>query len=112
MGHCIKVPSIRVSNLSKSIQNLNAQFQITSYADVIDKDADMVLDETKQGEISKKWCLVLGNEGNGISQTVAESCNHRVRIAMSDRVDSLSVGIAAGILLHSLGERERSSYNK
>ena len=111
MGHCINVPSIRVSNLSKSIQNLNAQFQVTSYAAVIDKDADMVLDKIKQGEISKNWCLVLGNEGNGISQTVVESCNHRIRIAMSDSVDSLSVGVAAGILLHSLREREMSFYS-
>ena len=111
MGHCINVPSVRVSNFSKSIQNLNAQFQVTSYAAVIDKDADMLLEKIEQGEISKNWCLVLGNEGNGISQTVAEICNHRLRIAMSDLVDSLSIGVDAGILLNSLREREMSSYS-
>lgn len=109
MGHCINVPSIRVSNLSETIQDLNAQFQITSYAAVIDKTADMVLEKTSKGEISKNWCLVLGNEGHGISQSVIQSCNHRLRIAMSDGVDSLSVGVAAGILLHGLREREKMS---
>jgi tRNA G18 (ribose-2'-O)-methylase SpoU len=109
MGHCINVPSLRVSNLSKTIHDLNKQFQTTSYAAVIDKSADMILEKTKQGQISKNWCLVLGNEGNGISQAVIQSCNHRLRVAMADGVDSLSVGVAAGILLHGLKEREIST---
>lgn len=107
MGHCVNLPSIRVKNLSKCIQKLHSEFQINSYAAVIDNGADMVLESTQRGEISKAWCLVLGNEGNGISKEVIESCGNRLRISMSDGVDSLSVGVAAGILMHGIRERER-----
>jgi tRNA G18 (ribose-2'-O)-methylase SpoU len=48
----------------------------------------------------------MGNEGNGISPPVLQACTHLLRIDMASGVDSLSVPIAAGILLHGLKERE------
>jgi tRNA G18 (ribose-2'-O)-methylase SpoU len=48
----------------------------------------------------------MGNEANGISPDVLEACSHTIRIDMDEGVDSLSVVIAAGILLHGLVERE------
>jgi tRNA G18 (ribose-2'-O)-methylase SpoU len=107
MGHALTVPSIRVSDLSSTLKSLRESFQVVSYAAVIDKDADMVLEETKRGQISRNWCCVLGNEGNGLTKGVALSCDHRLRIDMSEEVDSLSVGIAAGILMHGMREREQ-----
>jgi tRNA G18 (ribose-2'-O)-methylase SpoU len=57
------------------------------------------------------WCCVLGNEGNGISSKVINACKYRIRIGMSETVDSLSVGVAGGILLHNIREREATSSN-
>lgn len=60
------------------------------------------------GDVPDRWCCVLGNESNGISTKVALACHHTIRIEMDDGVDSLSLPIAAGILLHGLREREKS----
>jgi tRNA G18 (ribose-2'-O)-methylase SpoU len=48
----------------------------------------------------------MGNEGNGISSVVAKACSYTMRIDMVRGVDSLSVPIATGILLHGLKERD------
>lgn len=54
----------------------------------------------------QNWCCVLGNEANGISNAVVQACQRTVRIDMEPGVDSLSLPIAAGILLNGLRERE------
>jgi tRNA G18 (ribose-2'-O)-methylase SpoU len=58
------------------------------------------------GYLSHSWCCVLGNESTGVSDATIQACGHRIRIGMDEGVDSLSVPIATGILLHGLKERE------
>jgi tRNA G18 (ribose-2'-O)-methylase SpoU len=58
------------------------------------------------GNVPDRWCCVMGNESSGISTNVIDVCNYTIRIDMEPGVDSLSVPIAAGILLNGLRERE------
>lgn len=58
------------------------------------------------GTVSNRWCCVMGNEANGITSDVVATCRHSIRIDMELGVDSLSVPIATGILLHGIRERE------
>ena len=44
--------------------------------------------------------LVLGTEGSGLTDAAVERADERVRIAMSDHVDSLNVTVAASIAMH------------
>lgn len=44
--------------------------------------------------------LVLGNEGNGISQELLALAAERVKLPMAGSVESLNVAVAAGILLY------------
>ncbi len=46
--------------------------------------------------------LFLGNEQYGLSQDLARACTAMVHIPVMERVESLNVGIAAGILLFAL----------
>jgi TrmH family RNA methyltransferase len=46
--------------------------------------------------------LFLGNEQYGLAPELAKACTAMVHIPTSDRVESLNVGIAAGILLFSM----------
>jgi len=110
MGHIFNVPIVRVDDLAGTIRNnfSSSQRNITSYAAVIDLDADLVLEQIGKDEIPQRWCCVMGNEGNGISKNVAMACTSRLRINMVHGVDSLSVPIATGILLHGIKEREKS----
>ncbi len=44
-------------------------------------------------------CLVMGNEGVGISPEILSLCNTRVRIPMMGSLESLNVSVATGIML-------------
>jgi TrmH family RNA methyltransferase len=46
--------------------------------------------------------LVIGNESAGIGQPVLEAADHVVRIPMAGGVESLNVGVAAGISMYEL----------
>jgi tRNA G18 (ribose-2'-O)-methylase SpoU len=112
MGHVFLIPIVRVDNLGVTIQRLSSSrepFSVTSYAAVIDTNADLILEDVKPGTIPNSWCCVMGNEANGISKHVIKACNHTIRIGMTLGVDSLSVPIATGILLHGLQEKELAS---
>ena len=105
MGHIFKVPVVRVENLAKLLETWRTRYPaLRSLAAVI--DTDLLLN--KQERVEASWCCVMGNEGNGISKPVADACTQRIRIEIERGVDSLSVPIACGILLHGLREREAS----
>ena len=49
------------------------------------------------------FLLVLGNEGNGISNEVKKLIDKNLYINMNNKVESLNVGVAGSILLYELG---------
>lgn len=51
----------------------------------------------------EKFCLVMGNEGNGVRPNIQEMCDKNLYISMNDTVESLNVAIACSILLYELG---------
>lgn len=48
------------------------------------------------------FALVMGNEGNGISEFVTDEADYRVHITMPGQAESLNVAVAAGVLIFSL----------
>ena len=44
-------------------------------------------------------CVVIGNEGHGISPALASACSHSVMIPMSGRAESFNAAVAASILM-------------
>ena len=48
----------------------------------------------------KDFVLVLGNESHGVSSSILQKANVLVKIEMNDVIDSLNVGVAAGILMN------------
>lgn len=108
MGHIFRVPVVRVNDLAATFTRWASRFPtLKSFAAVI--DTDFLLCSISHGRVPTSWCCVMGNESQGISKKVADSCTQRIRIDMEEGVDSLSVPIACGILLHGLREREESS---
>lgn len=49
-----------------------------------------------------KFCLVLGNEGNGVSDFFMESADETISIPMMNGIESLNVAVAAGVCVYSL----------
>lgn len=56
----------------------------------------------KEIEKKKKSAIIMGNEGNGMSDTVAEYCDDFIYIDMSSTCESLNVGVATSIILYEL----------
>ena len=54
-------------------------------------------------DVGNRFCLVMGNEGNGVSKEVLDVCDKNLYIPMNDKVESLNVAIACSILLYELG---------
>jgi len=80
---------------------------VVSYAAVVDTDADLLLEDMTL-DMKGSWCCVVGSEGRGIKRSIQSLCTKRLRIGMVDGVDSLSVPIATGIILHGLRQRATS----
>lgn len=51
---------------------------------------------------TEKVCLIMGNEGNGVSTDVLKMSDKNLYIKMNDEVESLNVGVACSILLYEL----------
>jgi 23S rRNA (guanosine2251-2'-O)-methyltransferase len=58
-------------------------------------------------KFAERCCLVLGNEGEGLSRLLAERVDSLVSIPMQGHVDSLNVSVAAAILMHEYRRSRR-----
>ena len=61
--------------------------------------------ESAEFDDGKRYSLVFGNEATGLPESYA--AYHAVRIAQSDKVDSLNLSAAAAIALHRLYAAKR-----
>ena len=51
-------------------------------------------------EVPKKWVLLMGHEGKGISKEVLDICDEVVSIEMQEGIKSFNVGVAASIMMY------------
>lgn len=95
VGTLFNVKISQVTNLMNTIKYLKKQgFWIYG--------ADMDGEDFNNIKYSHKTCLIIGNEGNGLSRIVRESCDFIVSIPMIGKVNSLNASVAAGILMYSI----------
>ncbi len=52
--------------------------------------------------VSSSFILIIGNEGNGISDDVRKIATHRLRLPMRGGAESLNAAVAAGIMMYDL----------
>ena len=90
------VPMVRITNLSRAIEEL----QDEGYT-VIGLDEDGVDIRTLKPE--RKTVLVLGAEGDGLRPKVAETCTHLVKLPTKPPIQSLNVSNAAAVALFWVG---------
>jgi RNA methyltransferase, TrmH family len=56
----------------------------------------------KNIEKSAKFAIIMGNEGNGVSNSLLELCDDYLYIPMNSKCESLNVGVATSIILYEL----------
>lgn len=100
MGAVFRLNIFFFEDTSQIVKNLqNNGFNI--YATVPHNDSDIV----GKIEFSGKCGIILGNEGNGLTQGAIKACFGRITIPMSKDAESLNVAVAAGILIWEIMNR-------
>ena len=84
----------RVESLSEVIA-LFQQHGRRVYAAALDPNAKKL----GEFEIAAEDCVVIGNEGHGLSEAVLKACGQKVFIPMSGRAKSFNAAVAASILM-------------
>jgi TrmH family RNA methyltransferase len=56
----------------------------------------------KEEKIPEKCAIIIGNEGNGISNEVREYCEKFLYIGMEEGCESLNAGVSASILMYEV----------
>ena len=88
------MPVARVSNMSACIRDLK-KAGVWVYGTAADGEVDLY-----HADLKGAAAIVIGNEGQGMSRLVAESCDQLVRIPMKGNISSLNASAAASILLY------------
>jgi len=89
-GSAIDMPILVIKNIFDVINNLKTSgFKIVG--------ADM--NGTHSIELSEKVALIMGSEGEGLSNRVKKKLDETISIEMKRRFDSLNVSVAGGILM-------------
>ena len=114
MGTVFQIPwtFIETSNSMNSMDSNNSSANYIEQIKALGfKTAAMVLKEDSvsidnEGLMKEeKLAIVLGTEGDGLSDTTIASCDYTVLIPMSHGVDSLNVAAASAVAFWQLGRR-------
>lgn len=96
MGAVLEVPFVRTNNILNDLITLRQSWQFERIAAVLDSNAEQL----HKLQFPLRTALVFGNEFDGLSDEWLAECDRKVTIPMSPAVDSLNLGVAAGIFIH------------
>jgi 23S rRNA (guanosine2251-2'-O)-methyltransferase len=95
------LPVCREADLHQTIQFLkNSGLTVVACTEKADAD----LGHTAPTSLSGPIAVVMGSEEDGISPDLLRLCDQRLRIPMSGQIQSLNVGVAAGIMLFEVAK--------
>ena len=89
---------IQVSNLVNAINSLKDRGYFIYGTDMHKKNY-------KDVSFSDKVCLIIGNEGKGISNIVKKNCDEIISLPQNGKINSLNASVAAGILIYEIISR-------
>ena len=96
VGCAYQMDIVKVVNLARTIDYLKANnYWIVGTS--LDTDLDY-----REVDYSGNICLVIGNEGKGISALISKKCDFITKIPMYGRTNSLNASVAAGIMIYEV----------
>ena len=94
-GAIYNIPIIKVANLYSTIEKLKKDnFWIVG--------TDMDGEDYTKIDYDCSVCLVIGNEGKGMSKIVRDNCDYIASIPMKGKVNSLNASVSCGIVLSEI----------
>lgn len=101
-GAVYNIPIIKVPNLTNTIEKLKKEgYWIVG--------TDMKGDNYCELKYDMPTCLIIGNEGKGMSKIVKNNCDYLVSIPMEGQIDSLNASVSCGIILSEIKRQRRNS---
>ena len=101
MGSIYRMPFIYIEDILKLLDNFRSK-GVKSYAAHL--DGEKIYD---QEDYASGVAILIGNEGNGLRDEVAEKADILVKIPMQGRVESLNAAIAASVLMFEVFRQRR-----
>lgn len=95
MGAAGRLPTLYSDDLPAALAALRAR-GVTTLATALYRSRP--LDEAGN-DFPGGLCVVIGSEGQGLTDRTVEACDMAVRIPMTDRVESLNAAVAGSVLL-------------
>ena len=96
MGSFFRVPTETVEDLPAALKALQGQgFRVLS----TQLDGNPFYERKPAGT---RFCLVIGNEGNGVSEAVKRLADERLRLPMRGGAESLNAAVAAAVMMYDL----------
>ncbi|MCK5387883.1 MAG: 23S rRNA (guanosine(2251)-2'-O)-methyltransferase RlmB [Candidatus Izimaplasma sp.] len=90
------VDVIEITNLNQTIKTLkNNGFWVVG----TDASTDKTMHDI---DVDTNLCVVIGNEGKGISRLVKENCDYVVKVPMSGHVNSLNASVSAALVIYEI----------
>jgi 23S rRNA (guanosine2251-2'-O)-methyltransferase len=96
-GAAAHLPIARVANVAEAIRALKKSAVWVAGADAGPGSVEMTA-----ADFDRDLALVIGAEGEGLSQLVRRECDYLVRIPMHGAIASLNASVAAGVLIYEV----------
>ncbi len=123
--HGIIIPKRRAASVNSTVNKVSAgavQYmkiaRVTNISDAIQKlkDAGLWICGTHinaekyyyEQDLTGPLGIVIGNEGNGMTDKVTKNCDFLVKIPMKGKITSLNASVSAGIILYEVGKQRNS----
>jgi len=101
VGNVFYQPIVRTDDMQRDLSRLQTEYGVKLVATILEDDA-VPLSQVKPPE---KFCLMFGNEGEGLKRHWIETADIKTTISMHGGTDSLNVSVAAGIFLYHFLKR-------
>lgn len=101
MGALYRMPFVYVEDLRETIHTLKEK-SIKSYAAHLDGKNTYDKEDYRQGT-----AFLIGNEGNGLREEIAQCADTWIRIPMCGQVESLNAAVAATVLMFEVSRQRR-----
>ena len=92
-----------MTNLARSLREMQKSGMF-----IVGLAADGEIEISDVAAVAEPLCLVVGSEGSGMSNVVADACDLRAHIPMTTDLESLNAGVAAGVALYDIARRRRT----
>jgi 23S rRNA (guanosine2251-2'-O)-methyltransferase len=99
-GAIERVPEVRVVNIARAVEQL-AEMGYRTIG--LEGEGHETIERAATG--AAQIALVLGAEGRGLRDLVAERCDHRARIPIAPEMESLNVSVAGAVALYAISAR-------